>query len=283
MSKILITGANGTIGSATVEALLESKKEFKAAVRDVQKAKDKLNLDENQVVFFDFSKPETFETATKNVSAVFLIGPPLENALDSLLSPFIDFLKSKSILKVVYVSALKIDGLKELPFHQNLVDKLTRDGFELTVLKPSFFASNFKNYEFDNIVKRGITYVVAGEGKVGFIDPKDVGRVAAKVLSENGHAGKSYDLTGPELLSYLDAAQILSEVLGKPIFYPNPTAEEYTQALKAAGAPDFIAPYMNLVFSLIKNNEVAFLTDEVENLTGRKPETLKVVLQRDFA
>jgi uncharacterized protein YbjT (DUF2867 family) len=203
--------------------------------------------------------------------------------LDSLLTPFIDFLKGKEIKRVVYVGSLGMEKMAELPFHVILTEKLKRDGFDYTILKPSFFAQNFKNYEWENIVQRGILYSPAGNGKVAFVDVNDIATVAAKALTGDGHGGKEYEITGPETLSYADAASILSEATNKQIVYPNPSPEEYTGALKGAGAPDFIAPYMISVYSLIANNEVNIVSPVVEALTGKKPTSLKAVLERDFS
>jgi uncharacterized protein YbjT (DUF2867 family) len=154
---------------------------------------------------------------------------------------------------------------------------------DFTILQPSFFAQNFKNYEYENLMERGITFNVAGDGKVGFVDTEDVAKVAAKVLTEEGHSGKTYQLTGPELLSYYDAANILTEVLNKQIVYPNPSEEAYRGALKAGGAPDFISDYMIPVYGMIKNGSVGHLTNDIEEILGEKPTDLKTVLKRDFS
>lgn len=280
-NKILVTGATGTIGKALVKSLQSKKTPFMAGVRDTQNAAEK--IPDAELVKFDFADPSTYEKATEGVNKVFLLGPPLVLNLVELISPFIDFLKQKNILRVVYVSALGLEKVKELPFHSILTQKLLHDGFDYTILQLSFFSQNFKTYEGENVTERGITYMPAGTGKVGFVDVNDIGEAAAAVLTEPGHEKKTYQLTGPELLSYGDAAVILSEVTGKTIVYPNPSPEEYTSTLKGAGAPDFIAPYMISVYSLIANNEVSILTDDIEKITGKKPHSLKDVLKRDFA
>jgi uncharacterized protein YbjT (DUF2867 family) len=280
--KILVTGARGTIGKAVVTALKNENASFVAGVRDKAAASEKLGAGV-ELVRFDFEDPSTYEAATEGVDAVFLLGPPMVINLDSLLTPFIDFLKGKEIKRVVYVGSLGMEKLAELPFHVILTEKLKRDGFDYTILKPSFFAQNFKNYEWENIVQRGILYSPAGNGKVAFVDVNDIATVAAKALTQDGHGGKEYEITGPETLSYADAASILSEATNKPIVYPNPSPEEYTGALKGAGAPDFIAPYMISVYSLIANNEVNIVSPVVEALTGKKPTSLKAVLERDFS
>jgi uncharacterized protein YbjT (DUF2867 family) len=276
--KILVTGATGTIGKALTKALTEIKTNFIAGTRDVAKLPKSING-----IHFDFEDANTFEHATEEVDRVFLLAPPLNTQADTLLTPFINYLENKNIKRVVYVSAMEIDALPSMPFHSNVIKLLQGKGFSLTVLQPSFFAQNFKNYELENITKYNITFAVAAAGKVGFVDAEDIGRVAAKVLTTEGHNGKFYEITGPELLSYFDVAETLSEVLGKKVIYPNPTAEQYKQTLANAGAPSFVADYMVDVYSLIANNKVNRLTNIVEDLTGRKPTSLKEVIERDFA
>jgi uncharacterized protein YbjT (DUF2867 family) len=214
------------------------------------------------------------------VNRVFLLSPPLQPNVETLLEPFIDFLKNEtSIKRVVYNGAM---GVPVMSAHDTIGNMLKDKGFEYTLLLPTFFAQNFKNYEYENITQRGITFNVAGEGTVAFIDVYDIVRVAAKVLTEQGHEYKSYELTGPEVLSHFEAATIITEVLGKPVFYPNPSEEDYIGALKGAGVPDFVAPAMIGIYSIIKENKVNYATDWVEKLTGRKPTTLKEVIQKDF-
>ncbi len=283
MGKILVTGATGTVGSSVVKSLAHIKADFVAGVRDHAKAKNKLGAT-TPLVKFDFADLSTYSAATQDVDRVFLIGPPLDYTLDKLLAPFIDFLKSKHIYRVVYLSAFGVDKVSnELTFHKIVEEKLKADGFQLTVLRPTFFAQNFKNYEWDNITKYKITYTPSGTGKTAFVDIDDVGEVAAKALTENGHVGKDYILTGPESLSYYDAAALLSEVRKEPITYPAPTPEQYTETLKQAGAPDFIAPYMITVYSMILNNHVDYVSPVIPQLLGRPATPLKTVLLRELA
>ncbi|HZG25983.1 MAG TPA: SDR family oxidoreductase [Chitinophagaceae bacterium] len=280
--KILVTGSTGTIGKALVSTLKSKGASFVAGVTSEQRGKDILGADVRSVVL-NYEKQDSYAKATEGVSKVFLLGPPLRTDMDTLVLPFIKHLKASGINRVVYISALGLDDVKELPFHNRVVQALKDHRFDYTILMPTFFAQNFKNYEWDNIVQRGITFVPAGHGKVGFVDVEDIALVAATVLTEEGHGGKTYAITGPELLSYQEAAEQLSDVIGKTIHYANPSPEVYTQALKDAGAPDFIASYMIPVYSMITDGKVAVLSDDVERLTGKKPTQLRVVLERDFA
>lgn len=282
MSKILITGATGTNGQALIKQLTLANQDFVIAARNVTEARKKISSDK-PFVTFAFDQPETFAEATSGIDKVFLLGPPLTLKMDALLTPFIDHLKQSGIVRVVYLSALKSETMGEsLDFHVKIEQKLIHEGFNYTILRPSFFAQNFKNYEWENITERGITFMTAGEGKVGFIDVNDTAAVAAKVLTEIGHERQIYELTGPELLSYSDVASILTDVLQKDIVYPNPTPEVFKKVLAETGAPNFIADYLVDVYSIIANGHVNFLTDDVQKILGRKPNTLKTVLESDF-
>ncbi len=280
-SSILITGSTGTLGSALYQKLKNESVSIVAGVRNINAAHQKLGADAN-LVSFDFGDPSTFENATKNISKVFIVGPALDTAVDRLLIPFLDFLKAKGVLRVVYISALGINKIPELPFHANIERKLEADGFDYTVLRPTFFAENFKNFDWQNITERGIIYTAGGTGKTAFIAVEDIINVAAKVLTEEGHGRKVYELTGPELLSYFDVAEMLTDITGRQIVYPNPNPEEFKSALLSAGAPSFVGEYMNHVYGLIRNSHVNYLTDTVFAITGNKPTALKDILERDF-
>jgi uncharacterized protein YbjT (DUF2867 family) len=280
--KILITGATGTVGSAVVKALQAKGTNVVAASREAQKVKEKFGSDVAAVAF-DFADPSTYEKATQGVEKVFLLGPPVDPAMDQLLTPFVQHLKKKGINRVVYLSAFGVEEVSEsMPFHANMEKLLKDNGFAVTFLRPTFFAQNFRNFEYDNIVNRKVTYSPAGQGKAAFVDINDIGEVAAKVLLEKGHEGKVYTLTGPTPYSYGDVAAILSEVRGEPIHYPSPSPEEYAQALKSAGAPDFVAGYMNNVYGLIRDGHADYVSPDVQNLLGRKPNDLRNVLVHDL-
>ena len=279
--RILVTGATGTVGSEVVRALQSRGASSVAGVRDENKAK-KLLGEGVSTVHFDFEEPDTFASATQSVDRVFLLGPPMELRLDELVDPFIDFLHRQKIRRVTYLSAFRADAMEGLPFHTNVERKLKDLSFDWTILQPSFFSQNFQNYEYENITERGITYMPAGDGKVGFVDVRDVGEVAAEVFASDQHTHQTYVLTGPALLSYHDAAEQLTEVIGKPIQYPMPSPEEFADTLKKSGAPEFVATYMNEVYGLIRDGKVDHISDAVDEVLQRPPTPLREVLQRTF-
>jgi uncharacterized protein YbjT (DUF2867 family) len=281
MAKILVTGATGTNGKALINKLHALQADFVIATRKPNQANDLFK--DSQIVTFDFANQSTYENAVKDIDRVFLLGPPLTLKVDELMIPFIDFLNEKGIKRVVYLSALKSDKMGvDIDFHQKIEQKLKKEEFDYTILKPSFFAQNFKNYDYENISERGIIYSVAGKGKVAFVDVLDIANVAANVLLHDGHSKKTYELTGTESFSFEDVASILSEILDKKIIYPNPSAAEFREVLLLAGAPEFIVTYLINVYSIIANNEIDITRNDIETVTGKKPTSFKEVLQRDF-
>jgi len=202
--------------------------------------------------------------------------------LFNLLTPFADYLNAQGSKRVVYLSAYGMEAMPELPFHQQMEDKFKASKLDWRVVRPGFFMQNFKNYEFENIVDRGVTFVPAGDGHTPFVSAKDVGASIAALLRDEKRSHETHILTGPEALTYSDAAKVLSDVLTKQVVYPQPDDATYRQVLADAGAPTMIADYMISVYGLIKRGIVAEKTNNVEQLTGRKSENLRTVLSRDY-
>jgi uncharacterized protein YbjT (DUF2867 family) len=278
---VLVTGSTGTIGSKVLHELRSTGHNVIAAVRG--HVPDASSHDGIHRRRFDYSDPTTFAAATEGVDAVFLVGPPLVLDLYQLLEPFIDHLAERQIRRVVYVAAMALEKVPSMPFHSQAIERLQQHGMELTVMKPTFFAQNFKNYEGENILERGVLFQPADDGKAAFVDAHDIAASVAAAFSNPATIGKEYLLTGPEALSYHDVAALLSDNLGRTIAYARPDAETYRAVLAEAGAPPFVAEYMIDVYSLIRNGDVDRVTDHVQLLTGKPATALNTVLMRDFA
>ena len=282
MASYFITGATGTIGHHLVNTLTADGYVVTAASRHPERAREYFG---NRVTTaaFDFADPTTFDLALK-ADGVFLLGPPLYPELFSLLSPFVDYLEERSYRgRVVYLSAYGMEDLPELPFHQRMEEKLRNADLDCNVLRPGFFSQNFGNYERENIEQRGIVFSPAGKGRTAFISAPDTARCAAVLLTDPDRHGEVHEVTGPEAFSYFEVADMLSEVIGKHIVYPNPDEPTYREVLRQGGAPDFVADYMLPIYGLIKDSRVAAVTEGVYGLTGHQPEPLRLVLEQDFA
>jgi len=120
------------------------------------------------------------------------------------------------------------------------------------------------------IAKTGSFGSSAAAGRVGLIDARDVGAVAAEIAaSPRAHQGKTYWLTGPALLSYSDVAAVLSTVLGRPITFRELSVEDDKEAMIRAGVPAPVAAMNAQAFSLIAAGDAAWLSEDVPSLLGR--------------
>jgi uncharacterized protein YbjT (DUF2867 family) len=106
------------------------------------------------------------------------------------------------------------------------------------------------------------------------IDPRDVGAVAAAVLADGDHAGRVYDLTGPEALGYREIAAVITRATGTEVEYVDVPPAAARESLAAAGAPEWLVEHLDGMFANVRANEYARTTDSVEALTGRPPRDL---------
>jgi uncharacterized protein YbjT (DUF2867 family) len=144
---------------------------------------------------------------------------------------------------------------------------------------------NFVNYFGYNIKAQNAIYLPAGEGKVSFVDARDVAAVAAKLLSENNrkHDNKSYVITGPEALSYSQVTEIISKEIGRKISYIDTEEEEDTRkAMESMGVEDWLIDAILEDFYNTKVGNRSKTTNTVEQILGRKPTSFAQFV-RDYA
>jgi uncharacterized protein YbjT (DUF2867 family) len=148
-------------------------------------------------------------------------------------------------------------------------------GADWTVLRCAWFAQNFSEHFLLQPVLDGVIALPAGDVSEPFLDADDVADVAVAALTRDGHAGRTYELTGPRLLTFADAAAEISRATGREIRYLPVTAGQYADAAMQAGVPaEEIEPLTEL-FARVLDGHNAQLTDGVELVLGRRP--------RDFA
>jgi uncharacterized protein YbjT (DUF2867 family) len=234
-TRILVTGATGNVGREVVRELTARG----ALVRVGGRAAGKV-LDGDagvEHVAFDFHVPSTFAPAASGCGAVFLIRPPPIADVRSTLNAFVDAARANGVEHVVFLSVAGAGKNKLVPHHAVEAHLAARAG-GWTVLRPGFFAQNLGDAYRRDIVEDGRLYVPAGRGRVAFIDTRDIARVAALALCDPArHAGRAYTLTGPEAVTFDDAAAILSRALGRSIRYTRASIPGYAIHLRRRGLP----------------------------------------------
>ena len=127
----------------------------------------------------------------------------------------------------------------------------------------------------ETIKKQGAMYFPGGKGRVAPVDPRDVAAVTAVALTQSGHSNKIYELTGPELLTIGDMAQIIGRVLDKPIKYVNvPLFAARVQMLLSGMDRELVGALMQVADEL-RNDRGAQVTDTVIRVTGQQPRTFE--------
>ena len=221
---ILITGATGTVGKEVFAALHASGHELRVATTDPARAVphfEARGLEASAVVRLEFGDPTTYAAAFEGVGKVFLMRPPQLTDIKGEMVPALEVAQRQGAEHIVFMS---LQGAEKNPVvpHRKVETYLKDSGMTYTFLRPSFFMQNLSGIHAADI-KRGEVYVPAGRGRTSFIDARDIGAVAAKVLTEAGHEGRAYELTGAAALTYDEVARIFSEVLGREVRYPNPS------------------------------------------------------------
>lgn len=270
---ILVIGALGNVGAEVVRELRMQGRKIRAADIDATKLRTTFGS-KVEAVHFDFSKPETYPSAVEGVESMFLMRPPQITDVKKYMFPAIDAAKKAGVQHVVFLSLIGIENAKYVP-HYKVETYLKEQGFQTTFLRCSFFMQNLNTTHRAEIRERNEIFVPAGNARTSFIDVRDIGAVAARVLTGEGHAGRNYDLTGAEALNYWQGASILSETLGREIKYRNPGALSFLIETLRRGAS---FPYALVVTGLYMSTRFGMaetVTNEVERLTGRKPISFK--------
>jgi len=141
-----------------------------------------------------------------------------------------------------------------------------------------------QNLIFDSasIKEQSTIYAPMADGKIGMVDARDIAAVAVKSLTEEGHEGKTYILTGPEAISYLDIANTFSKILEKEIKYVPITSEVAHQGMLDSGMPEWLADDLTGLNQVFAAGKAGDLSPDVENVTGRKPHSIEDFVN-DFA
>jgi len=276
---ILIAGATGTVGRAVLDEVRKTKSPAKAMYRsadDAKKAPEGVPS-----VIADFADKASMRRALEGVETIFLVCSPVPQLVE-LESNAIEACKESRVKHVVLNSATGAEDYpKSFPsWHRAVEDKLKASGLGYTILRPNSFMQNIVAFNAPSIRAQGVFYAAMGTAKLSFIDVRDVGAAAAKTLtSPDAHAGKTYELDGPEAVDYAEVAERISRVTGRSVRYLNIPEEAQRKAMLEMGLPEWqVTALLDLqqYYSVLgKGGEV---NDVLARLLGRAPNTLEQFL-----
>jgi uncharacterized protein YbjT (DUF2867 family) len=276
---ILITGATGRVGGATLKQLSTRGMPVRALVRNAEKAALVAGPLVEPVIG-DLAQPRSLESALDGITAALLVSPLNPHQVE-LQGNFIDAVKRAGRAHVVKISGLGTaldSSVRSGRWHAQTEKHVEDSGLPFTHLRPLFFMQNILRFA-PAIRASGGFEGSLGLGKVAMIDVDDIAAVAATALTTDAHAGKAYVLTGPEAHSYSDVAERLSRILGKTVTYKDVPLAVMQERLLASGMPEWHVDVQVDFSTALSAGHASAVTNTVEAVTGRPARTLEQFIQ----
>ncbi|MEW6346687.1 MAG: SDR family oxidoreductase [Pseudomonadota bacterium] len=262
---ILVTGAGGKIGTSLVDLIKGVP--FRATYNSPGKlvAARERGID---AMAIDYAKPDTLEPALQGVDTVFLLSAGPGHV--QLEANIVAAAQRAGIKRIVKLSVWMADQeLYEIGAGHRAIERMIeKSGIPWTFLRPNGFMQNYLG-DAATIKAHGAFYRQSMDRGVSFIDVRDVARSALQVLTTSGHDNKAYELSGPERLTNVETANILSRVLGRIVTYVPVSAESARTAMRAAGLPNDRIDSIENLMSAYQKGVGESLTPDLENLIGQ--------------
>ena len=272
---ILVTGATGNAGAQVVRALVERGHRVRAFVRDPGQA-HRLFGDAVELSIGDFANQQSVNAALAGVQGLVLSCADDPRRVE-WEKGVIDVAAAAEVGRIVKLSSIAAEPGAPVAFwdwHGQVEQHLRRSRVPSVVLRSSFYMSNVVAAA-EQVARDGRLYAPARGARIAMIDPRDVGAAAAAVVTTAGHDGRTYELTGPEAITYAQLAAELSAAVGREIRFIDVPDEDAKEQMIRAGLPEFTAGQIVRLFAMLRAGVAEQVTATVESLTGRPP--------RDFA
>ena len=254
MPPIVVLGASGKTGRRVVERLRALDVPVRLGSRSARPP-------------FDWNAPHTWAPALEGASAAYvsyfpdLAAPGAPEAVGALAGVAIE----AGVERLVLLSGR---GEEEA---QRSEDALMRSGAAWTVVRSSWFNQNFSEAHFREPLLAGELALPAGDVGEPFVDTDDIADVAVAALTEEGHAGEVYEVTGPRLLTFADAVEEIGRAAGRALAYTRIGIDDFANGLARAGVPDDEAGLLRYLFTEVLDGRNARVTDGVQRALGRPP------------
>jgi uncharacterized protein YbjT (DUF2867 family) len=267
---ILVTGATGRVGSKLVESLVKSGAQVKGLVRNPQKAATLHELGVS-VIFGDLDQSDCLDIALQGCDRLLSIPPNTINQAEQEIELF-KRAKQAGVRQIVKLSTIKANLESSCHFFQQHAiaeEYLRRSSIRFTILQSNSFMQNFLWFTQEIRQQRTLSLPM-GEAKIAPVDIRDLVSVASVILLEEGHGGRTYNLTGLERLSLQEIATIFSSALRQKILYHDTSPLDFQQILHQAGVPRWYAEAVVASWQ-IASREQPTLTDIVTEIGGKQP------------
>jgi uncharacterized protein YbjT (DUF2867 family) len=264
---ILVTAASGNIGRELVRQLQSA---GASVIAGSSSGKSVAGVPSRNV---DFNDADGLRAAFSGIDTLFLLLPLVENKIE-LARNAVTAAKAAGVKHIVRSSGAGADATSSVALLrlQGQIDQAIIDsGIAYTLLRPSTFMQNFAIY-YGGMIQGGALYLPQAEGKVAYIDVRDIAAVAATVLQNPAaHAGQAYTLTGAESLSNTDATRIIGAAIGKPVNYVAVPDAAAIASMEGMGMGAWSIDQMMSLNRFTAAGGAEGTTDTVRQLLGRAP------------
>jgi uncharacterized protein YbjT (DUF2867 family) len=253
-SPTLVLGATGKTGRRVLERLQARALPVRAGSRSAQPP-------------FDWDDDRTWAPVLDGVGAVYISYFP-DLAVPGASTTVLAFAEAAVAAGVERLVLLSGRGEEEALASEQLVQGLD---VASTIVRASWFNQNFsESYLLDAIVQ-GAVFLPATDVPEPFVDAEDIADVAVAALTEDGHAGQVYEVTGPRLLTFAEAVAEIAKATNRPLTFSYLPAEEYAAAMAAEGQPADVIELITYLFTTVLDGRNASVTDGVRRALGREP------------
>jgi len=270
---ILVTGGTGGIGTELLRLLSQAGVATRALARNPQKAQ---KLPSITWVAGDLERPETLPGVFEGATTLFLNTSYYENMV-TLQHNAIAAARAAGVRHVVKVSAFAASDHSRAPigrWHYQVEKELQESGMGWTILRPHHFMQNLLA-QAEYVIKDGAVYSASGDGKIPYIDARDIAAVAFVTLTQPGHLGKKYVLTGGEAISYRQAAEIIGATIDKPLRFVDESPDEARARRVREGLPPAVIESALAISAYQRaGGKTVTITNTIADLTGRPPRTV---------
>jgi len=265
-NKILILGGTGKSGRRVVERLNKKNIPVRIGSRSGK-------------IPFDWNNPMTWEPALQNVTSVYIVYYPdlaVPGAVDAIRT-FTTLAVKHNVQKLVLLSGR---GEEEAQKCEQIVQQADTDW---TIIRSSWFSQNFNEGFIHNMILSGEVALPAGFIKEPFVDVDDIADIAIAALTEEGHTGQLYEITGTRLLSFTDAVEEIAKETGLKVCYKQISIPEFTRTMTEQGIPNDMIDLMIYLFTTVLDGRNEQLTDGIQRALGRQPGDFSDFVQKSVA
>jgi uncharacterized protein YbjT (DUF2867 family) len=269
---ILVTGATGANGSEVVRRLSARGIPVRALVRNMAKASRLSSLPGVEIAAGDMARAETLAQPLQGIDKAMLISSSDPAMLD-VQSNFINAAKKAGVAYIVKLSGIIPDSNSPFRFarmHAEIERRLESSGLAFTNLRAGEFMHSYFR-QVPSIISSGAMYLPMEDAKIASIDIGDIAETAIAALTNPGHEGKNYPITGPEALSMAEVAQKLTVAAGKPIRYVNISPDDAKKAQLAAGMPPYLVEALAELFAERRKGKESHVSPIIKTVFGFQP------------